>query len=83
MNFVESIDKQMSLLYNNYENNILMMFFCSWRSSNMALIFAIVVTLLTVGFYVSLSSRLNADCFDEKLFKIIREQRKYVLIFGL
>lgn len=49
----------------------------------MALIFAIVVTLLTVGFYVSLSSRLNADCFDEKLFKIIREQRKYVLIFGI
>lgn len=49
----------------------------------MALIFAIVVTLLTAGFYASLSSRLNVDCFDEKQLKIIREQRKYVLIFGM
>ena len=48
----------------------------------MSLIFAVVVTLLTLVFYVSLSLRLGAACFDEQQLRVIQEQRKYVVICG-
>lgn len=49
----------------------------------MAFIFASVVTIAGVIFVFSLSERLQKSCFDEKQLKSIRDQRKYVILFGL
>lgn len=49
----------------------------------MALFFAIVVTVLTAGFSISLFMRLKEDCFDEKQLKVIRDQLRYVLVCGV